>query len=148
MNQCDISHRPPSVTKWLEMIKAIDASSVHRICSGQVILDLATAVKELVENAIDAEATSIEVKLRGYGAVSIEVIDNGTGIPQEAWEVLARKHTTSKISNFADLDSVLSYGFRGEALSSLCGVATLTVTTATSNGPSAMKLVYNTEGKK
>jgi DNA mismatch repair protein PMS2 len=58
-------------------IEKIDAVSIHRICSGQVILDLATAVKELVENAVDAGATTVEIRLANYGADLIEVIDNG-----------------------------------------------------------------------
>jgi anti-sigma regulatory factor (Ser/Thr protein kinase) len=62
----------------MSKIERIDAESVHRICSGQVVLDLSTAVKELVENAIDAGATQIEVRLRNHGADAIEVLDNGT----------------------------------------------------------------------
>jgi DNA mismatch repair protein PMS2 len=62
----------------MSKIERIDSESVHRICSGQVVLDLSTAVKELVENAIDAGATQIEVRLRNHGADVIEVLDNGT----------------------------------------------------------------------
>ena len=63
-------------------IKAIDTGSVHRITSGQVIIDLQTAVKELLENSFDAGATSVEVRFKEYGVSSVEVIDNGTGIAE------------------------------------------------------------------
>lgn len=66
----------------MSKIERIDSESVHRICSGQVVLDLATAVKELVENALDAAATQIEVRLRNHGADAIEVLDNG-----ELWSI-------------------------------------------------------------
>ena len=73
--------------KEASCIKPIDKASVHRICSGQVILDLATAVKELVENSLDAGATSIEIKLKDYGADSFEVADNGCGVSPENYQV-------------------------------------------------------------
>ena len=86
------------------MIQAIDRSQVHRICSGQVIVDLPTAVKEVVENAIDAGATAVIVRLRDYGSTSIEVIDNGSGIEETNFEGLTLKHHTSKLSSFSELD--------------------------------------------
>ncbi len=103
-------------------IKAIDGKSVHQICSGQVILSLATAVKELVENSIDANATNIEIKLKDYGIESIEVLDNGDGIEEKDYEALGLKHYTSKIRDFSDLTMIDTFGFRGEALSSLCAL--------------------------
>ncbi len=101
-------------------IKAIDKASIHRICSGQVIVDLATAVKELVENALDAGANTIEVKLKEMGSEYIEVSDNGSGIDPSNYEGLALKHHTSKISDFNDIYNIKSFGFRGEALNALC----------------------------
>ena len=77
--------------KEASSIKPIDKASVHRICSGQVILDLATAVKELVENSLDAGATSIEIKLKDYGADSFEVADNGCGVSPENYQVCKKK---------------------------------------------------------
>ncbi|KAI0706957.1 hypothetical protein C8Q76DRAFT_681916 [Earliella scabrosa] len=113
-------------------IKALDASSVHKISSGQVVVDLQTAVKELVENSLDAAATNIEVRFKDHGLESFEVIDNGSGIPPEDYESIALKHHTSKLSSFSDLESVATFGFRGEALSSLCALAqSVSVTTAT-----------------
>ena len=101
-------------------IKALEKDSIHRICAGQVVVDLATAVKELIENALDAKATSIDIRLKDMGAESIEVVDNGCGIEEKNYESIALKHHTSKIGAFEDLYSVTSFGFRGEALNALC----------------------------
>lgn len=115
-------------------IRAIDSHSVHRITSGQVVIDLQTAVKELVENSLDARATNIEVRFLNYGLKSIEVIDNGCGIAPKDYESVALKHHTSKLTAFEDLSTVLTFGFRGEALSSLCALSdSVTLTTATAN---------------
>lgn len=115
-------------------IRAIDNHSVHRITSGQVVIDLQTAVKELVENSLDARATNIEVRFLNYGLKSIEVIDNGCGIAPKDYDSVALKHHTSKLAAFEDLATVLTFGFRGEALSSLCALSdSVTLTTATAN---------------
>ena len=103
-------------------IKAIDRRSVHQICSGQVILTLATAVKELVENSIDAGATNIEIKTKEYGVESLEVSDNGSGIEEMDFEAVGLKQCTSKLREFSDLTIVDTFGFRGEAISSLCAL--------------------------
>ncbi|KAM0750910.1 DNA mismatch repair protein MutL [Meredithblackwellia eburnea MCA 4105] len=129
-------------------IKAIDQTSVHRITSGQVVVDLQTAVKELVENAFDAGATSIEVRFKEHGVESIEVQDNGRGIDAGDWPGIARKHHTSKLTSYADLDQVSTLGFRGEALSSLCGTAELSIVTATATtAPAATSLTFATSGE-
>ncbi|KAJ3988083.1 hypothetical protein F5890DRAFT_1404009 [Lentinula detonsa] len=115
-------------------IRAIDGSSIHRITSGQVVIDLQTAVKELVENSLDAGATSIDVRFKNYGLKSIEVLDNGSGISENDFDSIGRKHHTSKLSAFHDLTTLTSFGFRGEALSSLCALCEdVTVTTATTD---------------
>ncbi|KAK2173846.1 hypothetical protein NP493_847g00042 [Ridgeia piscesae] len=103
-------------------IQAIDRGSVHRICSGQVVLTLSTAVKELVENSLDAGATNIEIRLKEYGRELVEVIDNGSGVEESNIEGLTLKHHTSKLRDFTDLSGVETFGFRGEALSSLCAL--------------------------
>ncbi|GFR30840.1 mismatch repair endonuclease PMS2 [Trichonephila clavata] len=110
-------------------IKPIDRTSVHKICSGQVVLTLAIAVKELVENSIDAGATTIEVKLEEQGSKSVEVIDNGKGVKACDFESLTLKHHTSKIADFSDVSFVSTFGFRGEALSSLCALSDLEIKT-------------------
>ncbi|CAG8621548.1 13234_t:CDS:10, partial [Ambispora gerdemannii] len=132
-------------------IKAIDKSSVHRICSGQVVLDLSTAVKELVENSLDAQATSIEIRFRENGLESLEVIDNGLGIDPENYETLG-KHifllidisTDQSINGITKLES---FGFRGEALSSLCALSKLVVVTRTKHQlSSGRRLEYDSDG--
>lgn len=115
------------------VIRPISSADVHRITSGQVVLDLQTAVKELVENALDASATNIAINFRDYGAHSFEVVDNGTGIDPSNYASVGLKHYTSKLSSFSDLALVRTFGFRGEALSSLCALANVTIHTATSS---------------
>ncbi|KAK9239045.1 hypothetical protein V1525DRAFT_399656 [Lipomyces kononenkoae] len=130
-------------------LRAIDQSSVHKLTSGQVVIDLPTAVKELVENSLDAHATNIDVKFKQYGVESFEVVDNGDGIDQENFEGIALKHHTSKLRTFSDLSSVATFGFRGEALSSLCGVSSsVQITTCTAAAsPCATRLEYDTNGR-
>ncbi|XP_052132392.1 putative postmeiotic segregation increased 2-like protein 1, partial [Frankliniella occidentalis] len=127
-------------------IQAIDREAVHRICSGQVVLNLATAVKELVENSLDAGATSIEIRLREYGSELVEVVDNGCGVEEANFEGLTLKHHTSKLREFTDLLGVETFGFRGEALSSLCALSDLTVTTRHSSSNMGTKLIYDSRG--
>ena len=125
-------------------IRCIEKSSVHNICSGQVIVTLATAVKELVENSIDAGANAIHVTFREYGAKAIEVSDNGKGISEENFAGLTLKHHTSKIQDFEDISDVSTFGFRGEALSSLCALGNFSVLTST--GALGTNLLYDKDG--
>uniref|UniRef100_A0A3P9MR69 PMS1 homolog 2, mismatch repair system component n=1 Tax=Oryzias latipes TaxID=8090 RepID=A0A3P9MR69_ORYLA len=125
-------------------IKAIDKHSVHQICSGQVVLSLATAVKELVENSVDAGATNIDIKLRDCGVEQIEVSDNGKGVKEANFEGLTLKHHTSKLRDFSDLIHVETFGFRGEALSSLCALSVITCHESSQVGT---KLVFNHKGQ-
>ncbi|KAK2820798.1 hypothetical protein Q5P01_023757 [Channa striata] len=127
-------------------IKAIDKHSVHQICSGQVVLSLATAVKELVENSIDAGATNIDVKLKECGAELVEVSDNGKGVDEANFEGLTLKHHTSKLRDFSDLIHVETFGFRGEALSSLCALSELSVVTCHESCQVGTKLVFDHKG--
>lgn len=111
-----------------------------------MVLDLATAVKELLENALDAGATQVEVRLREYGSLSVEVVDNGPGIAPHNFQGLCAKYHTSKIEGFGDLESLTSFGFRGEALSSLCSLATLAVVTRTAAQETGTRLEYDGHG--
>ncbi|KAH9837617.1 DNA mismatch repair protein MutL [Rhodofomes roseus] len=130
-------------------IKALDGGAVHKISSGQVVIDLQTAVKELVENSLDAGATSLEVRFKDHGVASFEVIDNGSGIAPEDYDAIALKHHTSKLSSFADLTSVSTFGFRGEALSSLCALSEhVIVTTCTAaEAPMGTILEFDSTGR-
>ncbi|XP_063749205.1 LOW QUALITY PROTEIN: mismatch repair endonuclease PMS2 [Eleginops maclovinus] len=127
-------------------IKAIDKQSVHQICSGQVVLTLATAVKELVENSIDAGATNVDVRLKECGAELVEVSDNGKGVEEANFEGLTLKHHTSKLRDFSDLIHVETFGFRGEALSSLCALSGLSVVTCHESSQVGTKLVFDLKG--
>uniref|UniRef100_A0A8C3V6C7 PMS1 homolog 2, mismatch repair system component n=1 Tax=Catharus ustulatus TaxID=91951 RepID=A0A8C3V6C7_CATUS len=118
-----------------------------RICSGQVVLNLGTAVKELVENSLDAGATNIDIKLKDYGAELIEVSDNGGGVEEENFEGLTLKHYTSKIQDFSDLIHVETFGFRGEALSSLCALSDVTIFTCHKSAKVGTRLVFDHNGK-
>ncbi|KAL1623559.1 ATP-binding mismatch repair protein [Neofusicoccum ribis] len=132
-------------------IKAIEGRSVHQIQSGQVIIDLCSVVKELVENSLDAGATSIgspDVRFKNHGLDSIEVQDNGHGIAPDDYETIALKHYTSKLSTYDDLSSLQTFGFRGEALSSLCALSHFHILTArASDGPKGTRLDFEPSGK-
>ncbi|RDW92027.1 hypothetical protein BP5796_01421 [Coleophoma crateriformis] len=129
-------------------IKPIESRTIHQIQSGQVIVDLCSVVKELVENSLDAGATHIDVRFRNQGLESIEVQDNGDGISPNNYETLALKHHTSKISDYSDLTTLQTFGFRGEALSSLCALSHFSVTTCmAADAPKGTKLEFETSGK-
>ncbi|GMK58830.1 hypothetical protein CspeluHIS016_0602720 [Cutaneotrichosporon spelunceum] len=113
-------------------IKAIDRESVHRIHSGQVVLDLQGVVKELVENAFDSGATAVDVRIKDHGLDTVEVVDNGSGIEQANWAAIGLKHHTSKLPSLEELSQVQTFGFRGEALAALCALCeSVTIVTAT-----------------
>ncbi|KAL7952346.1 hypothetical protein V8C34DRAFT_299521 [Trichoderma compactum] len=129
-------------------IKQIDGRSVHQIQSGQVIVDLCSVVKELVENSVDSGATIIDVRFKNQGLDSIEVQDNGSGISPANYSSVALKHYTSKLSSYSDIESLQTFGFRGEALASLCALSILTVTTCLEQeAPKGSKLTFHPSGE-
>ncbi|KXJ75099.1 hypothetical protein RP20_CCG012315 [Aedes albopictus] len=137
---------PTPTSEDSKKISAIDRDTVHKICSGQVVLNLATAVKELVENAIDAGATVVEVKLKEQGADLVEVSDNGSGVEEKNFEGLTAKYHTSKLKEFSDLACIETFGFRGEALSSLCALSDMVVVTRHETAPHGTKLELDHRG--
>ncbi|XP_054418542.1 PMS1 protein homolog 1 isoform X2 [Pteronotus mesoamericanus] len=112
-------------------MKQLPAATVRLLSSSQIITSVVSVVKELIENSLDAGATSIDVKLENYGFDKIEVRDNGEGIKANDAPVMAVKYYTSKINSHEDLDNLTTYGFRGEALGSICCVAEVLITTRT-----------------
>lgn len=128
------------------MIKAIDKETVLQICSSQVVVDLKSAVKELVENSLDANSTQIDVKFFSSGLLGFEVIDNGKGIKEMDFENVCLRGTTSKIQDFEDIYKIKSLGFRGEALSSLCNIGTLSIMTKQKGCETGWSLKFNQLG--
>ena len=129
-------------------VKPLEGRTVHQIQSGQVIVDLCSVAKELVENSLDAAATSIEIRFKNNGLDVIEVQDNGAGIANSDYETIALKHYTSKLSSYDDLSSLHTFGFRGEALSSLCALSDFHIITAREDeAPKGTRLDFEHSGK-
>jgi DNA mismatch repair protein MutL len=122
-------------------IRPLPERLVNKIAAGEVIERPASVLKELVENACDAGATQVDVIVEKSGVGKIEVHDNGSGIRASQLEIAFSRHATSKISDFADLESITSYGFRGEALPSIASVSRLRMITKSAEDDHASEII-------
>lgn len=123
--------KPPM--KNYSKIRILPEYVMKRIAAGEVIERPASAVKELLENAIDADALSVTMLIKGSGSDLIQVIDNGEGMTEEDALHCCERHATSKISDVSDLENIRTLGFRGEALASIAAVSRLKITTRTAS---------------
>ncbi len=122
-------------------IRILPPEVTMKIAAGEVIERPASIVKELLENAIDAQASSIKVELKEGGKGEITVADNGLGIPPEEMDQAFVRYATSKISEFEDLYTLKSFGFRGEALPSIASVARVEMISRPSEEPTGVRMV-------
>ncbi|MGK0296677.1 MAG: DNA mismatch repair protein MutL [Gammaproteobacteria bacterium] len=127
---------PPRITR-------LSGSLINQIAAGEVIERPSSVVKELIENAIDANASSIKIDIFGGGTEKIIISDNGYGIHSEDMGLAILRHSTSKLSSLKELATISSLGFRGEALSSIASVSDFCITSCTARGEIGSKLTFN-----
>ncbi|KAE8407960.1 histidine kinase-like ATPase [Aspergillus pseudonomiae] len=133
-------------SKKPKRIRALDPDVVNKIAAGEIIVAPMHALKELIENAVDAGSTSLEILVKDGGLKLLQITDNGHGIDRDDLPILCERFTTSKLKQFEDLTSIGTYGFRGEALASISHIAHLTVTTKTAGSSCAWRAHYS-DGK-
>ncbi|KAJ2896667.1 hypothetical protein MKZ38_005319 [Zalerion maritima] len=130
----------------MPIIKPLDQAVVNLIAAGEIIVAPVNALKELIENSVDAGSTMIDIQTMEGGLKMLQIQDNGCGIGEEDLELLCVRHTTSKLQVFEDLREIETYGFRGEALASISHIAHVKVTTKTRESARAFMAKY--EGPK
>ncbi|CAB4254500.1 similar to Saccharomyces cerevisiae YMR167W MLH1 Protein required for mismatch repair in mitosis and meiosis as well as crossing over during meiosis [Maudiozyma barnettii] len=123
-------------------IRALDPSVVNKIAAGEIIISPVNALKEMMENSIDAKSTTIDILVKEGGIKLLQISDNGSGISKDDLPLLCERFTTSKLSTFEDLNEISTYGFRGEALASISHIAKITVTTKINNDKCAWRVSF------
>ncbi|MBQ1252490.1 MAG: DNA mismatch repair endonuclease MutL, partial [Firmicutes bacterium] len=123
----------------MNKILVLEKNTRDQIAAGEVAERPALIIKELIENAIDADATDIRIHLKESGIEEIRIIDNGSGIEKEDIPNAFLRHATSKIKKIEDLDSLITMGFRGEALASIAAVSKIKIRTKTAENDSAFE---------
>ena len=122
-------------------IVLLDDLTINKIAAGEVIERPASAIKEMVENSIDAGATNITVEIKNGGISYIRITDNGKGIAEDDLEIAFERHATSKIRSAEDLSTVKSMGFRGEALASIAAISKVELVSKTATQANGQKIV-------
>jgi len=139
------------VLKYIHMerpkLNRLTAEVVNQIAAGEVIERPASVVKELLDNAIDAKARKITVRINGGGMKMIEISDDGIGIPKENLDDIFDAHTTSKLRSIEDLNTLMSMGFRGEALSTITSIAKVTVVSKFEEDQIGYEIDFSENGK-
>lgn len=128
-------------------LQVLPAQLANMIAAGEVVQRPSSVVKELVENAVDSGADRIDVIISDSGRTLIQVIDNGCGMSASDAVLCFERHATSKIATSSDLESIMSYGFRGEALASIAAVAEVTLKTRREQDESGTQVVIGDSGK-
>ena len=122
-------------------IVLLDDLTINKIAAGEVIENPAAAIKEMVENSIDAGATEVTVEIKNGGKTLIKITDNGKGILKSDLPLAIERHATSKLRQIEDLEKIDSFGFRGEALASISSISKMTIISKTNNDTLATKMI-------
>lgn len=127
-------------------IVVLDELTINKIAAGEVIERPASAIKEMIENSIDAGAKNISIEIKNGGISYMRITDDGKGIEREDLELSFERHATSKIRSAEDLSEVKSMGFRGEALASISAIAKVEMISKTENQETGSKIII--EGRR
>lgn len=127
-------------------IVVLDELTINKIAAGEVIERPSSAIKEMIENSIDAGAKNISIEIKNGGISYMRITDDGKGIEREDLELSFERHATSKIRSAEDLSEVKSMGFRGEALASISAIAKVELISKTENQETGSKIII--EGRR